>query len=84
MTIRGKRIYRSIGERKIAGICGGFGDLFEIDPVLVRLLWIVATCLTGVVPGILVYLAAWLIVPEEPIRLNAPAPEPAPAGDRQA
>ena len=62
-----KRLYRSRTERKIAGICGGLGEYFGVDPVFVRLLWIVVTCLSGVVPGILAYLIGWLVVPEEPV-----------------
>jgi phage shock protein C len=75
MTIRGKKIFRSVTEKRIAGVCGGFGEFFEVDPVLVRLIWIVATCFTGVVPGILGYLAAWLLVPEEPRPVYSAAPE---------
>jgi phage shock protein C len=66
MTFRGKRIFRSGCDRRLAGVCGGLGEYFGIDPVLVRLAWVLATCLTGVLPGILGYLAAWLIVPDQP------------------
>ncbi len=74
MTEQFKRLYRSRTERQIAGICGGIGLYFEVDPVLVRLALVAATCLTGFLPGIIAYLLAWIIVPEEPH--TAPAGQP--------
>jgi phage shock protein C len=75
MDLRGRKLTRSHHDRKLAGVCAGIGDYFELDPVLIRLLWVFATAMTGVVPGILGYLVAWLIVPEaarpiytEPVR----------------
>lgn len=62
-----KRLYRSRTEVQIAGVCGGLGVYFQVDPVLVRLISAAVTLLTGLVPGILVYLAAWLIIPQEPL-----------------
>lgn len=59
-----KRLYRSRTNRKLAGVCGGIGAYFEVDPVLIRLLWIVFTLAGG--GGVVAYLIAWLIVPEEP------------------
>lgn len=59
-----KRVYRSTENRIIAGICGGIGEYFDIDPVLVRLLYLLATVFTGVVPGLAGYIIAMFIVPE--------------------
>ena len=70
-----KRLYRSRDETQLAGLCGGVGLYFEVDPVLVRLLYVLATLLTGVVPGLCAYLIGWLIVPLEPL----PAPPQAAA-----
>ena len=61
-----KRLYRSTDDARLAGVCGGLGQYFGFDPVIVRLLWVGVTCLTGVVPGLLAYAAAWIIVPTEP------------------
>ncbi len=69
-----KRLFRSRSEARLAGVCGGLGAFFNIDPVFVRLIWVAATLLTGLVPGLLAYAVAWIIVP----------PEPAPAPSRQA
>jgi len=70
-----KRLYRSDDDRIFAGICGGLGEYFAVDPVALRLLWLLVTLCTGVVPGILAYLVAIFIVPkkvttEEPITTN--------------
>jgi len=62
-----KKLYRSRKNRIIAGICGGIGDYFDIDPVIIRLLWVLFA-FAGMGFGILVYIAAWLIIPEEPRR----------------
>jgi phage shock protein C len=61
-----KRIYRSRSESMIAGLAGGLANYFEVDPVLVRLAFVGAGFLTGVVPGLLAYLVGWIIVPLEP------------------
>ena len=74
-----KRLYRSREETQLVGACGGIGVYFGIDPVLVRLLWIIVTVLTGILPGVVVYLLAWLIMPLEP----APAPIVTPTEEPQ-
>lgn len=59
-----QKLYRSVTDRKIAGICGGLGDYLDIDPTIVRLLWLAAVLVGGT--GVLVYIIAWIIIPEEP------------------
>jgi phage shock protein PspC (stress-responsive transcriptional regulator) len=66
-----KRLYRSRKDRVIAGVCGGIGDYFEIDPTLIRLIWLLLG-LTGT--GILAYIVAWVMIPEEPGSAPATAP----------
>lgn len=61
-----KRLYRSRTEGRWLGVCGGLGVYFGVDPVIVRLVWIAASLITGIVPGLVVYLVAWIVVPEEP------------------
>ena len=61
-----KRLYRSRYNRKIAGICGGIAEYFNMDPTLVRLISVLALVFTGFFPVLLVYLIAWFIIPEEP------------------
>ena len=61
-----KRVYRSRLEGQAAGVCAGIGVYLDVDPVVVRLAAVFATLVTGVVPGIVAYLAAWIIMPREP------------------
>lgn len=59
-----KKLWRSRNNRKIAGVCGGLGDYFSIDPVWVRVIFIIFFLLGGA--AFIVYIALWLIVPIEP------------------
>ncbi|MGI5835771.1 MAG: PspC domain-containing protein [Chloroflexota bacterium] len=58
-----KRLYRSRTESMIAGVCGGLGEYFGIDPTLIRILFVLAT-LTGM--SLLVYPVLLIIIPAEP------------------
>ncbi|VVB70105.1 PspC domain protein [uncultured archaeon] len=58
-----KRLYRSDSDKILGGVCGGFAEYFQVDPVLVRIIWIAICFLWGV--GILLYLIAWIIVPKK-------------------
>lgn len=59
-----KRLYRSRKDKVIAGVCGGLGEFFSIDPVWVRLIFILFFFIGGC--ALLVYLIMWLIVPLQP------------------
>ena len=59
-----KRLYRSRDERIIWGICGGMGKYFNIDPVLVRVIWVLSIIFGGW--GILAYLILRFVIPLEP------------------
>ncbi|MFB6212505.1 MAG: PspC domain-containing protein, partial [Candidatus Magasanikbacteria bacterium] len=61
-----KHIYRSRDNRVIAGVMGGLGKYFGVDPVLLRLIFIFLFFATGIVPGIIAYIVAIFIVPKEP------------------
>lgn len=59
-----KKLYRS-RDKKICGVCGGIAEYFELDPTIMRLLWVVfgfISCLTGVIA----YLVCALVIPERP------------------
>jgi phage shock protein C len=60
-----KKLYRSRNDKMLAGICAGLARYFELDPTLVRLGMVVAA-LISMGGGVLFYLIAWLIVPQEP------------------
>jgi phage shock protein PspC (stress-responsive transcriptional regulator) len=58
-----KRLYRSTEDRKIAGVCGGLGEHFDLDPVFFRLFFLALLCFGGT--GLVAYLAMWIMVPLE-------------------
>jgi phage shock protein C len=66
-----KRLVRPRSERKIAGVCAGFAEYFDLDVTLVRVVWLVVFCMAGV--GLIPYLIAWIVMPEEPLALPEPA-----------
>jgi phage shock protein PspC (stress-responsive transcriptional regulator) len=57
-----KKLFRSVTDRKIAGVCGGLGEYLGIDPTIVRLIAVVS--LLAWLSGGLAYLIAWMIIPE--------------------
>lgn len=59
-----KKLVRSTNDRKLAGVCAGLADYFEIDTTLVRVLWLLATLIPG--PNILVYIVLWIALPQGP------------------
>lgn len=58
-----KRLYKSSTNRVVCGVCGGIGEYFNIDPTIVRLLFILL--LFGVGSGLLAYIVAAIIIPEQ-------------------
>jgi phage shock protein C len=62
-----KKLYLSRVDKKICGVCGGIGAYFEIDSSLVRLGWLLMTVGTGIVPGILAYFIAAIVIPRSPV-----------------
>ena len=70
-SIARKRLVRPRHGRKIAGVCLGFAEYFDIDVTVVRLTWLITSIMTGV--GLLAYPIAWIVMPEEPLLLAAPA-----------
>lgn len=59
-----RRLYRSKKDKMLAGICGGIGEYFDIDPTLVRIAWVIF-CLCGGA-GILLYIICAIVIPENP------------------
>ena len=61
-----RRLMRSQRNRKIAGVCGGIAEYANLDPTIVRLIWAAVTLFPVTVPiGLIGYLIAWVIMPEE-------------------
>jgi phage shock protein C len=59
-----KRLYLSQTDKKMSGVCGGIAEYFEVDSTLVRLAWVVLTVLSGILPGIIAYIIAALVMPK--------------------
>ncbi len=74
-----RQLRRSQVDRKLGGVCAGFGEYFGVDPTLVRIAFIVLTVLTGGA-FILAYVFAFLIMPDQPAYAYAPTypPQPTP------
>jgi phage shock protein C len=62
-----KKFYRSRENRIIAGVCGGLAKYFDIDPIIVRLITLILVLSAGA--GLIAYIIAWIIVPQEPDNL---------------
>lgn len=73
-----RRLYRSVVDRKLAGVCGGVAEYFGIDTGLVRVLWIIS-CFFGL-SGALAYIVVWAIVPDNPLGMSAPVRPPSNTG----
>jgi phage shock protein C len=74
----GRRLVRSATDVKIAGVCGGLAEYFDLDATLVRVAFIVLAVLPGAcIGGLLAYLAAWLIIPKAPTALTEQQPHAA-------
>ena len=62
------RLVRSQTDRRIAGVCGGLADYFDVDPTIVRVAWVIVSIIPGaVVFGVIAYLVAWFIIPRAPM-----------------
>jgi phage shock protein PspC (stress-responsive transcriptional regulator) len=58
-----KKLYRSETNKRIAGVCGGIGEMLNIDPTIVRVALVVLALTTGVLPLVVGYIIAWLVFP---------------------
>lgn len=62
-----KRLYRSYTDKMLGGVCGGLGEYFDIDPVIIRVLFFVAVLFGG--GGILAYIILWIVIPQKPFTI---------------
>lgn len=60
--MQNKKLYKSINDRRIFGVCGGIAEYFNIDPTIVRLLWVAITLFVGF--GVPVYIICILLMPD--------------------
>ena len=60
-----KKLYRSNINKKVAGVCGGLSDYFELDSTIIRLIFVLLT-IFGAGSGIIIYIVLWIVVPRSP------------------
>ena len=65
MTSSSTPLHRSTKNSMIAGVLGGIAEHYGFDPTTVRVVYVVVSILSAAFPGILVYLALWMIIPED-------------------
>ena len=65
---REKRLFRQSKDKMIGGVCTGIGEYFDIDPVIIRVLFVLALFMGTM--GFWLYVILWIIVPKVPIKLN--------------
>ncbi|NLJ88382.1 MAG: PspC domain-containing protein [Epulopiscium sp.] len=58
-----KKLCLSNRDKKLAGVCGGIAEYFDLDSTLVRILWVLVCLMMSIVPGIIVYLVCWALMP---------------------
>ncbi|MEJ5273000.1 MAG: PspC domain-containing protein [Spirochaetota bacterium] len=61
-----KQLFRSKTNRIIAGICGGIGEMVNVDPTIIRLLVVFLSVVTAIIPALITYIVAIFIIPEKP------------------
>src|SRR2546430_9945227 len=66
---RPRALVRPRSERKIAGVCAAIAHNLELDTTLVRLVWALITLMGGIFPGVIVYVIAWIVIPEESVAM---------------
>ena len=59
-----KKLYRSKTNKKICGVCGGLAEYLDVDPTIIRLIWVFALFFAGC--GLLAYIIAALLIPQQP------------------
>ncbi len=74
-----KRLYRSTRDRMLGGVCAGLGEHLDIDLSIIRLVWVAVTLLS-LGTGIIVYILAWIIIPEKPGNSDEISPTGNPEG----
>ena len=61
--MKDKKLYRSTSNRMLTGVCGGVAEYLEMDPTVIRLIWVILCMFAG--SGVLAYIIASIVIPEE-------------------
>jgi phage shock protein C len=73
VVVARRKLVRPRAMRKVAGVCAGFAEYFDLDVTLIRVVWLILAILTFPVL-LLVYGVCWIVIPEEPLMLTAAPP----------
>lgn len=65
-----KRLMRSSRDKKIGGVCAGLADYFDLDPTIIRVIWLLAVLLGGT--GFFAYIILWIVLPLAPVNMPMP------------
>jgi phage shock protein C len=81
-----KKLYRSVTDKMLGGVCGGLAEYFAVDPVIVRLIFVLAVIFGG--SGILAYIILWIVIPQKPyiitpFNTNPPSSDAGTQGDEK-
>jgi len=61
-----KKLYRSLTQKMVAGVCGGLAEYFDIDVSIVRLIFIAIALASALIPMLIFYVIAWIVIPTQP------------------
>lgn len=80
-----KRLHRSVIDHKIGGVCGGLAEYWNVDPTMVRLVWVLLVIFPlPLVPAFLAYIVAWIVIPKAEYPAYSYSRAQAPSGAQQA
>jgi phage shock protein PspC (stress-responsive transcriptional regulator) len=71
-----RRLRRPVMNRAVGGVCAAFAEYLDIDVTLLRFLWLLVVVFTGIFPGVIAYLVAWMVIPSGGLAAHAPVPAP--------
>lgn len=60
-----KKLYKSKKNKFFGGVVGGIGEYFNVDPTILRLVWLFILIFTGIFPGVLAYILACIVIPDK-------------------
>ncbi len=60
-----KKLMRSHSQKMLSGVCGGFAEYFDVDVSMIRLIYVALTLVTAVLPMVIFYLIAWMVIPQD-------------------
>lgn len=66
-----KKLYRSVNQKMLGGVCSGLAEYLDVDVTIIRLLWVGLALVTAVLPMTFFYIIAWIVMPQAVIKPQA-------------